>query len=62
MPTFISEIFYLTVAINHYGLIRTIQEHDDLGKELDQIQRHLDIINADTTWQGVRRGVSGSDY
>ena len=47
-------MFYLTAALNHYGPVRTIQEHDQLGKELDHMQRHLDAINADTTWQGVR--------
>ncbi|KAF8510860.1 ubiquitin elongating factor core-domain-containing protein [Gautieria morchelliformis] len=53
IPNFISEVFYLTAAFNHYGPIRTIQEHDGLGKELDHMQRHLDAINADTTWQGT---------
>ncbi|KAF8579833.1 hypothetical protein K439DRAFT_1522775 [Ramaria rubella] len=52
-PNFITEVFYLTAALNHYGPVRTIQEHDELGKELDQMQRHLDAINADTTWQGT---------
>ncbi|KIJ54955.1 hypothetical protein M422DRAFT_153298 [Sphaerobolus stellatus SS14] len=52
-PNFISEIFYLAVAFTHYGLVRTIQEHDSLGKELDQLQRHLNMLNADTSWQGT---------
>lgn len=52
-PNFITEIFFLTVAFDHYGLVRTIQEHAELRKELDHMQRQLDMFNADTTWQGV---------
>ncbi|KAF8517435.1 ubiquitin elongating factor core-domain-containing protein [Hysterangium stoloniferum] len=53
-PNFITEVFFITVALNHYGLVRTTQEYDQLGKELDQMQRYLDTIYADTTWPGAQ--------
>lgn len=41
------------MAFNHYGLVRTIQVYDEIRKQLDNMQRHLDTINADTTWANV---------
>lgn len=52
-PNFISDIFYLTLAIGHYGLQKTIQTFEDLSKEHDEVRRHLDNITADNTWMGV---------
>jgi hypothetical protein len=52
-PNFITEIFYLTATFNHYGLMRTIQEHDHLAKDVDQLNRDLQILAADTTFNGV---------
>ncbi|TDL23245.1 hypothetical protein BD410DRAFT_747294 [Rickenella mellea] len=52
-PNFISEIFYLTAAMNHYGLMGTIQTYDDFQKQADEIQRHLDTLQGDTSWQGT---------
>ncbi|KAG1751124.1 ubiquitin elongating factor core-domain-containing protein [Suillus lakei] len=49
-PNFISDIFYLCNALGHYGYIRTIQVYEDLGKALDDYQRHQDTINA---WMGT---------
>jgi len=43
----------LALATGHYGLQKTIQTFDDLGKEQDEVRRHLDNITADTTWIGV---------
>ncbi|KAH8114701.1 ubiquitin elongating factor core-domain-containing protein [Phellopilus nigrolimitatus] len=43
---FISDIFYLTSAMNHYGLNRTLQTFDDLHKQADEVQRHLDFLNS----------------
>lgn len=52
-PNFISDIFYLTVAMSHYGYLRTISAFEDLGKHLDDMQRQLDMINGDGSWMGV---------
>ncbi|PAV17237.1 ubiquitin conjugation factor E4 [Pyrrhoderma noxium] len=45
-PNFITEIFYLTSAVNHYGLNRTIQSFDDLYKQTEEIQRHIDYLTS----------------
>ncbi|EPQ54429.1 hypothetical protein GLOTRDRAFT_139020 [Gloeophyllum trabeum ATCC 11539] len=52
-PNFISDIFYLALAMNHYGYQRTIQWYDDLAKHIDDLQRHLDMLQGDTSWQGT---------
>jgi ubiquitin conjugation factor E4 B len=53
-PNFISDIFYLNIAMSHYGYLRTIQTYTDLQKHMDDIQRHLDYLNGDGSWMGVR--------
>ncbi|KAG1833993.1 ubiquitin elongating factor core-domain-containing protein [Suillus subalutaceus] len=52
-PNFISDIFYLCNALGHYGYIRTIQVYEDLGKTLDDYQRHHDMIAGDGSWMGT---------
>ena len=44
-PNFISDIFYLTCAMNHYGLNRTLQSFEESYKQVDELQRHLDFLN-----------------
>ncbi|KAF9533152.1 ubiquitin elongating factor core-domain-containing protein [Crepidotus variabilis] len=51
-PNFISDIFYLTIAMTHYGYLKTISSYNDLNKHLEDIQRHLDFINGDGSWMG----------
>ncbi|KAE9400507.1 hypothetical protein BT96DRAFT_965352 [Gymnopus androsaceus JB14] len=51
-PNFISDIFYLTVAMSHYGYQKTISSYNDLAKHLDDIQRHVDFLNGDGSWMG----------
>ncbi|KAF5369482.1 hypothetical protein D9758_002753 [Tetrapyrgos nigripes] len=51
-PNFISDIFYLTIAMSHYGYQKTIQNYTDLAKVMDDIQRHLDFLNGDGSWMG----------
>ncbi|KAF7987086.1 hypothetical protein HWV62_255 [Athelia sp. TMB] len=51
-PNFISDIFYLTVAISHFGYLRTISNFEDLGKHVDELQRHLDMLQGDGSWMG----------
>ncbi|KAI5121069.1 hypothetical protein M0805_008583 [Coniferiporia weirii] len=45
-PNFITEIFFLTSAMNHYGLNRTLQSFDDLHKQADDVQRHIDFLTS----------------
>ena len=52
-PNFISDIFYLTAAAGHYGLNSVLQSFEDLGKHLDELQRHEEQLSSDTSWQGV---------
>jgi len=52
-PNFISNIFYLTIAMSHFGYLKTIQGYNDLAKHIDDLQRHLDFINGDGSWMGV---------
>ncbi|KAF8073720.1 ubiquitin conjugation factor E4 [Lyophyllum atratum] len=51
-PNFISNIFYLTTAMSHYGYLKTIQTYNNLAKHLDDLQRHLDMLNGDGSWMG----------
>lgn len=55
-PNFISDIFYLTSAVNHYGLNRTLQSFDDLYKQADELQRHIDLLTS--SMSPLRPGVS----
>jgi ubiquitin conjugation factor E4 B len=52
-PNFISDIFYLTVAMSHLGYLQTIQRFNDTSRQLEDMQRHLDMINGDGSWMGV---------
>jgi len=61
-PNFISNIFYLTIAMSHYGYLRTIQSYNDLGKRVDELQRHLDMLNGDGSWMGVCVSSSMLDF
>ena len=55
-PNFITEIFFLASAISHYGLNRTLQTYDDLHKEMEDVQRHIDFLNSSLS--SLRPGVS----
>ncbi|KIO29369.1 hypothetical protein M407DRAFT_70531 [Tulasnella calospora MUT 4182] len=52
-PNFISEVFYLTAAFNHYGFVRTLSTHDALEKSLQDIQDHLESVEADRSYIGT---------
>ena len=52
-PNFISDIFYLSLAMFHFGYQRTIQEMDDFAKHSDELQRHIDRLENDINWQGT---------
>ncbi|EGN98229.1 hypothetical protein SERLA73DRAFT_109617 [Serpula lacrymans var. lacrymans S7.3] len=51
-PNFISDIFYLSLALSHYGYLKTIQTYEDFAKHVDELQRHLDMISGDGSWMG----------
>ncbi|KAJ7175910.1 ubiquitin elongating factor core-domain-containing protein [Mycena filopes] len=51
-PNFVSNIFYLAVAMSHYGILRTISTYSDLAKHIEDMQRHLDMLNGDGSWMG----------
>ncbi|KAJ7288279.1 ubiquitin conjugation factor E4 [Mycena rebaudengoi] len=51
-PNFVSNIFYLAVAMSHYGILRTINTYSDLAKHIDDMQRHMDMLNGDGSWMG----------
>lgn len=52
-PNFISDIFYLTLAMNHYGYQKTISTCEDLAKQHDEMSRHLETLEGDGRWRGV---------
>ena len=54
-PNFISEIFYLTLAANHIGQQKIVNNMEELARQYEDIRRHLDAIQNDQSWRGVRR-------
>lgn len=58
VPNFVSNIFYLTVAMSHYGYLRTIQTYNDFGKHIEDMQRHVEMLNGDGSWMGVSPSLS----
>lgn len=53
-PNFISDIFYLTLAVNHIGQMKLVNNVEDLNRQYDDIRRHLDVLQSDQSWRGVR--------
>jgi hypothetical protein len=53
-PNFISDIFYLCAALFNCGYLPTISVFDDMGKHYDELRRHLDTLQGDGSWMGVR--------
>ncbi|PFH54088.1 hypothetical protein AMATHDRAFT_136414 [Amanita thiersii Skay4041] len=52
-PNFISEIFFLTVAMCHLGYLKTTQTYNNLARLLEDIQRHLDWLQGDGSWMNT---------
>ncbi|KAF5338878.1 hypothetical protein D9611_008795 [Ephemerocybe angulata] len=52
-PNFISNIFFLTVAMAHYGFLKTIDTYNNTHKQMDDIKRHLQALEGDGSWQGT---------
>jgi len=49
---FVSNIFFLAVAMAHFGFLKTIDTYNGTHKQLEDIQRHLQMLEGDTSWQG----------
>ncbi|TPX33649.1 hypothetical protein SmJEL517_g03534 [Synchytrium microbalum] len=55
LPTanFISDVFYLTLAAQHYGYLSAIRNYGNLLKQIDDFAKQLDGLRAQRpTWQG----------
>ncbi|CCL99711.1 uncharacterized protein FIBRA_01733 [Fibroporia radiculosa] len=52
-PNFISDIFYLTLAMNHYGYQKTISTYEELARQYDDINRHLETLQGDGSWRST---------
>ncbi|KAH9947558.1 ubiquitin elongating factor core-domain-containing protein [Amylocystis lapponica] len=52
-PNFISDIFYITLAMNHYGYQKTISTFEELARQYDDMSRHLEMLNGDGSWRGT---------
>jgi ubiquitin conjugation factor E4 B len=53
-PNFISDIFFLTCAVGHVGVHQSINRYENSLKEYDDISQHLEQIEGDNSWRGVR--------
>ena len=45
--TFIAEVFFLNVAAHHYGLSATEIRHENLSRDIPEMERHLERILED---------------
>ena len=53
-PTnFISDVFFLTIAMAHYGYLKTIDTYNNTHKQMDEIKRHLQMLQGDGSWMGT---------
>ena len=51
---FISDVFFLTVAAHHYGLGATEVTHDQLGRDLHEMEKHLEHMQEERAkWLNV---------
>lgn len=39
--------------MSHFGYMQAISKFEELGKQVDDMQRYLDILNGDGSWMGV---------
>ncbi|KAI0770227.1 ubiquitin elongating factor core-domain-containing protein [Fomes fomentarius] len=52
-PNFISEIFYLSLAVNHTGQQKIVNNFEELARQYEDIRRHLEVLQGDQSWQGT---------
>ena len=48
--------------MSHYGYLKTIQSFNELGKNVHELQRHLERLNGDDSWREVRRSVQSTSH
>ncbi|KAI0071497.1 ubiquitin conjugation factor E4 [Panus rudis PR-1116 ss-1] len=51
-PNFISDIFYLTLTMNHFGYMKTVSNAEELAREYGEIVRHGEMLEGDGSWRG----------
>ncbi|CAG8442490.1 7451_t:CDS:10 [Scutellospora calospora] len=53
-PNFISEIFFLTIAMHHYGPLHCYENYNNFLRDLSELQKQYDRIRADQpNWAGT---------
>ncbi|EIM85743.1 uncharacterized protein STEHIDRAFT_59114 [Stereum hirsutum FP-91666 SS1] len=52
-PNFISDVYFLTLAMFHYGFLKTVDTFEEYAKDLDDTKKRLEQAEGDTTWQGT---------
>ncbi|KAF9454682.1 hypothetical protein P691DRAFT_804031 [Macrolepiota fuliginosa MF-IS2] len=52
-PNFISQIFYLCIALGHYGYLKTIDTFKELTRHIEDSKRLLDSLGQDGSWIGT---------
>lgn len=40
--------------MGHYGVVQTINRYEDSLKHYEEIRRHLEMLQGDGSWMGVR--------
>ncbi|KAI8999813.1 ubiquitin elongating factor core-domain-containing protein [Gaertneriomyces semiglobifer] len=57
-PNFVSDVFYLTLALHHYGLISIMRQYSALVKQIENLRKQVDKMKAERdsgAWQGHHR-------
>jgi hypothetical protein len=52
-PHFISEIFFLALAVIHVGCLPTIKVLDEIDRRIEDAQRYLEMLQGDGSWMTV---------
>ncbi|EXX53635.1 hypothetical protein RhiirA5_349834 [Rhizophagus irregularis] len=53
-PNFISEIFFITLAMHHYGPLQCYNKYNNLNRDLAELQKQYDRLKADQPkWAGT---------
>jgi ubiquitin conjugation factor E4 B len=59
-PNFITEMFFLTTAYHHYGVLSSIRYDGNLGKQLQKMKEQAERLKADHdrgAWEGPMKPV-----
>ncbi|KAJ3035323.1 hypothetical protein HK097_004237, partial [Rhizophlyctis rosea] len=59
-PNFVSDVFYLTLALHHYGFLSTIRNYTTLTKEADELRKAVKRMQQDRDagrWEGAAGGM-----